>query len=90
MNNMSNKIYSVYDSKAEAYLPPFTCPTRAVAQRMVAQATMDINHDFSRFGGDYTLFELAEWDLQTGNINVFDVHFNCGTALELGNLGADQ
>lgn len=78
----THKIFAVYDSKAEAHLPPFTSLTTAVAIRQF-QATVDnLESDFARFPGDYTLFELGEWDQNTGNITMHEAKRNLGTALE--------
>lgn len=55
-------IFAVYDSKLEAYLAPFTCPTAAVAARWLAGLVMTEDHEFRKFAEDYTLFELGEYD----------------------------
>lgn len=57
-----NVIFSVFDSKAQAFLPPFFCVTRGVAVRNFRQAVLTAGHDFQRFASDYTLFELGEFD----------------------------
>ncbi len=75
------KIFSVYDSKAEAYLQPIFCKTTAVAVRMFEAAAADAGHDFGKFSGDYTLFELGEWDEQVGEFAVYGAQVNLGTAL---------
>lgn len=80
------KVFTVYDSKAEAYLPPFCSPTRGVAIRMVRAACLDVNHDFHKFGADYTLFEIAEFDERTGCVEMYDSHYNLGTGLAIGQL----
>lgn len=59
-------VFSVYDSKAEAFLQPFFCDTRGVAIRMFTVAVSDGKHDFCRFSEDYTLFELGEFDCLSG------------------------
>lgn len=74
-------IFSVHDSKAEAFLQPFFCPTVAVGVRMFAHAANDPTKDFSRFAADYTLFELGEFEQDTGEITMLKVAKNHGLAL---------
>ena len=59
---MITKVYSVYDSKAEAYLPPMFFPSKGVAIRAFTVAVTDASHDFHKFSEDYTLFELGSFD----------------------------
>lgn len=66
------KIFSVYDDKADAYTQPFFAPTSGVAIRQFAQAANDEGHEFSKHAADYTLFEIGEFDPQTGAIYAID------------------
>ncbi len=75
------KVFSVYDEKAEAYLIPIFQLTTAVAVRAFAHAANSENHDFSRFAGDYTLFEIGVWDDKSGTIEFLAAHTNLGNAL---------
>lgn len=65
---MLHKMYSVYDSKAEAYLPPFFASTKGVALRRFITSVNDPDHQFAIYPGDYTLFEIGEYDDQTGQV----------------------
>lgn len=76
------KIFSVYDSKAEAYLPPFFVASKGAAIRMFSDACNDVGHNFFKHAEDYTLFELGEFDDLTGNIHVLKAHVCLGGALE--------
>lgn len=76
------KVYSVYDSKACAYLQPFFCVNRAVALRSFMTAVQDRGSDFSRFSGDYTLFEIGEWNQIDGLFKVRDSFENLGVATQ--------
>ena len=76
------KFYSVHDSKAEAFLPPFTAPTAGVAIRMWEQACNDPEHTFNQHAGDYTLFEIGEFDQDSGQVNGYAVLNNLGIALQ--------
>lgn len=78
---MRNKLCSVFDSKAEAFLPPFYTQTTATAIRQFEAAVNEFGHEFQKFAGDYTLFELAEFEPNTGKIIVHDAPINLGLAI---------
>lgn len=65
---MDQMIFTVRDSKAEAYLPPFYAAKQGLAVRMVANAVNDPDHTFFRNPEDYTLFYLGTFDEETGYI----------------------
>lgn len=65
---MKRLICSVYDSKAQAYLPPFVAATAAVATRMLVAAMENRESEFWRFAEDYQLFELAFFDDESGQV----------------------
>ena len=53
------KIYTVYDSKAEAYLTPFFLKTDALAMREIETAVNTADHQFNKYPGDYTLYRTG-------------------------------
>lgn len=57
--------FAVYDSKMNAYLQPFFATAPGVAIRHFTAAAMDPTHNFHQFAGDFTLFQLGEWDSST-------------------------
>nr|UXQ88011.1 MAG: nonstructural protein [Microvirus sp.] len=65
---MKHKIFSIFDSKAAAYLPPFFMPEEGMAIRLFKQCVNDSQHQFSKDPGDYTLFNLGAWDDNTSKI----------------------
>lgn len=75
------KVYSVYDSKAEAFLRPFFAPTAGVAVRGFEQACCDPSHDFHKYGADYTLFEIGVFDEFNGRLEAHVAHINLGNGL---------
>lgn len=74
-------IYSVYDSKAEAFLKPFFAAADGLAIRMFQQAANDLEHDFSKWAEDYTLFNLGKWDPKNGTLFAAKINNSLGTAL---------
>ncbi|AXL15432.1 nonstructural protein [Microviridae sp.] len=57
--------FSIYDSKAGAYLPPFILPREEMAIRTFGDCINATDHQFSLHPEDYTLFRLGTWDDET-------------------------
>ncbi len=76
-------IFSVYDSKARAFMQPFFSPTAGTALRAFKAAANDSEHAFFRHAGDYTLFEIAEWKEQEGVIDMYETTINLGLAITM-------
>lgn len=62
------KIYSIYDSKSEAYMNPWYARTKGEAIRSFEQACKDEKSQLSKYPEDFTLFELGEFDEYMGII----------------------
>lgn len=73
--------FTVYDSKAEAYLPPFFFTTTALAIRSFETAANQEEHDFHKYAADFTLFKIGNFDDHSGRIDSLDSFENLGTAL---------
>lgn len=56
------KIFSMFDTKAEAYVRPFFMPNLALAQRAIVRAGQEADHPFALHPSDYILYELGTWD----------------------------
>lgn len=82
------RIFTIYDSKAQAYLQPFFCVNNAVAIRTFTTAANNPEHDFNRYAADYTLFAIGEFEPTSGNINIFESKVNLGMASEFLDAGA--
>ena len=79
---MKLKVFSIYDSKAEAYLQPIYALATGAALRSFEAAANDEGHDFHRFAGDYTLFEIGTFDQHSGLLEILKAPINLGTALQ--------
>ncbi len=75
-------VFTVFDSKVGAFLTPFFCKNRAVALRSFTSACQDVKTDFHRYAGDYTLFEIGEWDAEKGNWIQHESKLSLGLASE--------
>ncbi len=73
--------FTVYDSKAEAYLPPFFTTTPALAMRSFAAAANSEGHDFQNYAADYNLFQIGTFDDSTGRLDYLEHYSNLGSAL---------
>lgn len=76
------KIFSIYDSKAEAYIQPWFAPTTSVGKRLFTAAANNEDSDFNRFAADYTLFEIGTFDSETGKIEMYPAQENLGNAMQ--------
>jgi len=65
-------VFSIFDSKAMAFLQPFFCVNAAVAVRTVERAVNDPNTDFHRFATDYELYQLGTFDSFDGKLAAVD------------------
>lgn len=63
---MIHKVFSVYDSAAKAYLPPFNAPGRGVAFRAFQDAVLNPESMFNKHPADYCLYELGTFDDSLG------------------------
>lgn len=84
MSNLETKmkIYSIYDTKAEAYMQPWYARTKGEALRSFEQAVNDPQSQLSKHPSDFTLFELGEFDEQMGILTPNLSKYALGTAIE--------
>lgn len=64
------KVFTVFDSKSEAFLTPFFLRSTGEAIRVFGDAVADPKHQFGAHPEDYTLFELGEWEESTGELKI--------------------
>lgn len=78
---MKLQVFSVYDSKAEAFIQPWYSQTLGTALRSFEQAVNTESHDFQKFAGDYTLFHLGSFDQTKGRFDQLETPLNLGLAI---------
>ncbi len=76
------KMFTVYDSKAEVYLPPFCFKAKGEALRAFTGSANQPDHPVANHPGDYTLFEIGAYDDSTGFSAPLEHHINLGKAIE--------
>lgn len=87
---MVHRIFTIHDSKAEAFLPPFFLPTAGMATRAFADMVMQPEHAFNQHPEDYTLFEIGEWSDIRGTIETYEAKKGLGNGLEYSHAELDQ
>ena len=79
---MQVNIYSIYDSKAKAYLQPWFAANNLVAFRNCERSAKQPGSPFAEFPGDFTVFKLAEFNDDTGEVMPLKAHENLGTFVQ--------
>lgn len=74
MNRIS-KLFCTYDRAAESFSPPFAAPHVGVASRGFIDAVHNPrkDSDISNHPDDFDLFEIGEFDSQTGLVTGYSV-----------------
>lgn len=75
-------MFTVYDSKAKAYLPPFYQVMTGQATRIFKNSADDPKHQFGANPEDYTLFHLGEFDDDNAKFEIKKTPESLGTAQE--------
>lgn len=79
---MIHKIYSIHDSKADAYLPPFFLHADGMATRSFQDCITDPEHAFGKHPQDYTLFNIGTFNDKTSELEYFSPIKNLGNGVE--------
>lgn len=79
---MKIQIFSVYDSKTGVYAQPNFLINKGAAMRAWQDAANDKSMNIGKHPADYTMFHIAEWDDETGQITMLKAPINLGCALE--------
>lgn len=76
---MKLPVFAIYDNKLRAFMTPFTAPATGVAVRSFSVVANDPNNQMFHHGMDFTLFELARFDDESGTFEAI-AHVNHGFA----------
>lgn len=66
------RLFCIYDSVAEVYEAPFYGRTRGEGERIFADVMQMPEQKYSKHMDNYSLFEIGEFDLQTGVLSGFE------------------
>jgi len=77
------KVMSVHDSKVGSYHRPFFQRSIGEAMRSWESIVNDPQTEFAKFPGDFTLFQVGEYDESTGILTPLSPLKSLGTGLEV-------
>lgn len=86
---MKVNVYSVFDSKVEAYLLPFFMRADGEAVRAVLAASSDRQHQFYSHAADYTLFKIGVFEDIRGVLTPLTSFVNLGNVLQLRSVSTE-
>lgn len=78
---MIQLVFAVFDGATKAYMQPFFCNTIEEAMRSFRTICNDPSTTLNQYPGDYTLFQLGEYDQKTGVITSLPTPHSLGLAL---------
>lgn len=79
---MKTKMFTVRDSKSEAFLPPLYFRQRGEALRAFQVSANEPSHNFCRFPEDFSMYEIGEWNDETGRVEMYDTPVLLGIAID--------
>lgn len=79
---MIQGVYSVFDTKANAFLQPFFSVTKGSAIRSFSDAVNDPNHMIAKHREDYVLFYLGTFEDLSGSFKLDPAPVSLGLATE--------
>jgi hypothetical protein len=79
-------VFSIYDEKADAFLPPFILPNVNMAKRVFSDCVNSDTHQFGLNPTDYTLFELGTFDDANGQFMLQRTKQSHGNGVEFRSL----
>lgn len=80
---MKIKMFTVYDIKAQAYLPPFYMQSTGQAMRVFEDTANDKDHQFGKHPEDYVLYEVGTFDDQDCSFELNKTPITLSKAIEL-------
>jgi hypothetical protein len=83
---MKQGLFVVFDEKSQTYTAPTLHPTRAQALRSFGDAVNGGQGVISSHPEDFTLFEVASYDMRTGVIEVMETKSVVANGLDLVKL----
>ena len=79
---MIHRIFTIFDSKMEAFLPIFLAPSTGSAIRSFEDLANKEGHQINRHSADYTLFEIGEFSDESASILSYATPVSLGVAVE--------
>jgi hypothetical protein len=77
------KVFSIHDQKAEAYNTPFFQKTKGEALRNFTTGVNDPKTTLNQYPEDFDLWEMGDWDDQTGKFEPYETPKHIAKAIEM-------
>ena len=77
---MKQLVFAVYDSKAGIFGTPIFTPTQGIAERSFTDQANRPDSAMCMHPGDFTLFHLGEYDVETGKLIPLETPKSIGLA----------
>ena len=65
---MKHQVFSIFDIAANSYARPFFLPANGIAIRVFTDLAVNAETDVGKHPKDYTLYNIGEFDDQTGEL----------------------
>lgn len=75
-------VFSIHDTKAEIFNTPIFLPAVGQARRTFGDQVNDKESPFNKHPGDYTLFQIGEYETDTGLLEPLKTPISLGLAVE--------
>ncbi|QXP08462.1 MAG: nonstructural protein [Arizlama microvirus] len=82
---MKYKIFVVFDGKTKSWGLPFLKDFTANALREWSEIASDLSdkqNQIAKYPSDFSLFEIGEYNRDTGEVSMYESKFNLGLASE--------
>jgi hypothetical protein len=79
---MNTKIYAIFDNKAEAFMQPYFATTPGLALRAFSDGANNKETTIGKYPNDFVLYEIGQFDDQTGELENYTENKNLGIAIE--------
>lgn len=82
---MKYKIFVVFDGKTKSWGLPFLKDFTANALREWSEIASDISdkqNQIAKYPSDFSLFEIGEYNRDTGEVSMYESKYNLGLASE--------
>lgn len=82
---MRHEVWTVFDSAAGFYMPPFYARSKGEAIRSFRESANDDRSNIKKYADQFTLFHLGFYDDATAAFDPLPAPMSFGTALEYQN-----
>lgn len=84
------QIMTVFDARAEAFMPAFSVDTVGIAMREFEKMCNSPGHQFCDHAEDFSLFLVGEFDVERGVVLAKDAPIVMATAIATKKVGKPQ